>query len=176
MKRWMIATAAVGVAAIGIGAAALAHGPGGSFGGRSSGFAAAMIDALDSDGDAKVSRAEMRAAHEQRLSEWDTDANGSLSPEEFGTGVQAMIEQRRREMFERRFAAIDVDGDGAVSAAEFSAAGAERFGRLDRNGDGFVEFLGRGGGPDVHGRGGPPAGAHERFGRRGHHDRDDDRD
>jgi hypothetical protein len=53
---------------------------------------------------------------------------------------------------------LDADGDGKITRAEFDAEAAQRFARMDRNGDGVVDaaelkdlrdrFGGRGRGPD----------------------------
>lgn len=153
MKRLVIAMAAVALLGGGVAATATAAPDGGKIRG---GFARMFITENDADGDGKVARAELQARRARLLGEWDSNGDGTLSEAEYAAGVRKEIERRRNTRIAERYAAMDVDGDGQVSTEEFALAGAELFGRLDRDRDGFVEFAGRGGphrgGKGPHGR------------------------
>lgn len=74
---------------------------------------------LDANGDGRIDAAEFAAAREKRramrmekrLAKADTDADGSVSVEEFVAARQA------------RLAALDTDGDGILSREEFRQGG-----------------------------------------------------
>lgn len=73
-----------------------------------------LFDALDSDKDGTITRAEAVAAAEKRFAETDTDRNGVISQAE----RDAMHEKMREEHFKR----MDTDGNGQLSREEFRAA------------------------------------------------------
>lgn len=117
------------------------------------------LKAADTNGDGKVTLAEVEAAHrdgklgmhkgrhgkhggkhgmwkggpptaEKILAHMDTDKNGTIEPAE------------ARGPLKTHFADVDADKDGHVTTAELKAAWekkkAEMFGKIDKNGDGFV--------------------------------------
>ena len=89
-----------------------------------------------------------------RFARLDTDDSGGLSQDELRAGHQAHGDRRGEGANKRAHRGMrgakggpgghamlrtaDTDGDGAVSRAEFDAAIAARFARMDGNGDGSV--------------------------------------
>lgn len=93
----------------------------------------------DTDANGQISRDEAKALPRLGKSFDEVDANrdGQLSPEEMRAFHQKMRSARGAERFKK----LDTDGDGRVSAAEAKANAprmAEHFTQLDANGDGFV--------------------------------------
>ena len=87
----------------------------------------------DADNDGRISQAEFVDGRLARLTAADANGDGSVTPEEMRTALQA----RRAERAEKRFAKLDADGNGAITRAEFDAARSERGPRRDRaHGDG----------------------------------------
>ena len=97
-------------------------------------FSERALTRLDTDDDGFVTLAEVQAGRPEATGEWfaqrDADGDGQLSAEElsqrrFGNGIQ-----------------IDADGDDAWSLTEVQAVrpefSAERFNRLDSDGDGLL--------------------------------------
>ncbi|SEL41017.1 EF-hand domain-containing protein [Jannaschia helgolandensis] len=76
-----------------------------------------MMLAFDTDGDGTVSPEELRTGLLAKLGEFDADGDGSLSISEFETLHSAMI----RETMVDRFQYLDADGDGIVTAGEMTA-------------------------------------------------------
>ncbi|MFC5346023.1 EF-hand domain-containing protein [Brevundimonas staleyi] len=79
----------------------------------------------DADRDGRVSRAEFVDARVARLTALDTNRDGQISVEERRAAGQA----RRAERVANRFARLDKDGNGAISREEFTAP---REARADR--------------------------------------------
>lgn len=84
-----------------------------------------MMRMFDTDGDGTTTPEEMRTQLQAKLSEYDSNEDGSLSIMEFEALHSAMI----REMMVDRFQHLDADGDGAVTSEEM-AAPAERMERM----------------------------------------------
>jgi len=99
--------------------------------------------ALDTDGDGKLTKAEVDAARGKPTLLLIADANkdGVVTKEELAKAFTS----RGGQVSDRVFEALDADKDGKISAAEWQAAGERRFARLDRNKDGAVtaDELGR---------------------------------
>jgi hypothetical protein len=111
MKQTLLSTAVLCIALTSFGAAARppepSQGPGGMAG---------FLARFDSDGDGLVTRQEIEAVRAAEFQEADSNADGSLSYDEF----VAMQQQRRAERLANDFALLDQDGNGAISGSEFS--------------------------------------------------------
>lgn len=87
----------------------------------------AMMQMFDADGDGTVTPEELRTQLQARLAEYDSNGDGSLSIAEFEQLHSAMI----REMMVDRFQYLDADGDGSVTPEEM-AAPADRMKRMQK--------------------------------------------
>ena len=96
-----------------------------------------MFDAIDADGDGKLTQAEIDKARNDRHGAHDANGDGSLSLEEVsprcGTRPRARSPCARSRM-------LDSDGDAVVSRAEYDRPLAEIVERLDRDGDGGLSM------------------------------------
>ncbi len=128
-KFALAAVAALGVAAVAVPVVAqqgqMQHGGmmgqhggmmGGSMGMMGGGHSYAMAT-FDTDKDGTLSPEEMTAGIQAELKTYDTDANGTLSLEEFAV----MHAAHTRPMTVRAFQMHDADGDGQVTDAEMAA-------------------------------------------------------
>lgn len=117
-----------------------AHGGGGHGGkmghGRRTDRLMDLMELYDLDGDGKVTQAEIDQGRADRLGEFDSDGDGTLSLQEY----EALWLDAMRERMVDRFQKHDDDGDGQVTVEEFS----ERTGRMvmrgDRNDDGAISL------------------------------------
>jgi Ca2+-binding EF-hand superfamily protein len=107
---------------------------------------AALLKALDGDGDGKLSADELAAATAS-LKTLDRDGDGQLSPRELMAAGAAGRPQpqaggppgRAVEQLLTRWKGFDKDGDGKLSADELPPALQGRFDRVDANGDGAAD-------------------------------------
>jgi Ca2+-binding EF-hand superfamily protein len=76
-----------------------------------------LMQMFDADGDTTATPEEMGAQLQAKLTEYDSDGDGTLSIAEFETLHSAMF----RETMVDRFQYLDADGDGAVTAEEMTA-------------------------------------------------------
>lgn len=121
-----------------------------------------ILQKLDTDGDGRVSKAELARAAEM-FADLDENGDGQLDPRELmgpppeGMALGQRPDGRRPEMDGPRpegdrpgtpqrgpfdgqfFARLDKDGDGKLSKDEATDRIKENFNRLDRNSDGFLE-------------------------------------
>jgi len=126
---------------------AQARGPGEGHGAHGGNMQQMMPDfgTLDTDGDGKVTKAEIDARRLDRQKAMDPDADGFITLEEMKSHAAAQAKQRAEAMVDRMFAGLDTDKDGKLSAAEAMSGpmaggrGMDRmFDRLDRDGDGAI--------------------------------------
>ncbi|MEL7013212.1 MAG: EF-hand domain-containing protein [Pseudomonadota bacterium] len=96
----------------------------------------ARFEALDSDGDGRVTRAELDAHMKARFDRSDANGDGVLSRNELLTQAQNSAEAR----LERRIARMDTNSDGAISFDEMKAARGDRlFERADTDKNGAID-------------------------------------
>jgi Ca2+-binding EF-hand superfamily protein len=77
----------------------------------------AMMQMLDADGDGNVTPQEMREQMQAKLTEYDSDGDGTLSISEFETLHSAMIREKMVDKFQH----LDANGDGAITNDEMTA-------------------------------------------------------
>ena len=121
-KLALAAVAALGLAAVAVPVVAqqgqMQHGGkmGGGMGMMGGGPSYAMAT-FDTNKDGTLSPEEMPAGNQAELKTYDTDGNGTLSLEEFAV----MHAAHTRPMTVRAFQMHDADGDGQVTDAEMAA-------------------------------------------------------
>ena len=108
-----------------------------------------LLREVDTNGDGRITQAEIDAAVNARFARFDANGDGRLSLDEF----TALWADLTRPVTVRAFQFMDPNGDGSITKAEVD----ERFGRLvqrfDRNGDGALSMEDRGGRGGRHGDG-----------------------
>ncbi len=98
-----------------------------------------MFDGLDSDGDGKISPAELAAHREAMFTAADTNGDGLLDRDEIVAHQTAMMAERMGQRAEMMLERRDVSGDGMLSLEEMGKGPAEMgFARLDTDGDGLI--------------------------------------
>ena len=100
------------------------------------GMARISFEALDTNGDGKITQAEMDASKKARFAASDANGDGMLSADEMAVQGKERMAKRIGQMIAKR----DADGDGMLSLAEMGAGrnGNRLFMRVDTNGDGVV--------------------------------------
>lgn len=147
---------------------ATARGPGdglmgmGPMGGGPDG--AMMFEMLDTDGDGRITRAELEAARAETIGGSDANKDGKLSVEELAALEMQMMQRVATARATERVEMLDVDGDGLLSLEELAARPfpARLFARLDADGDEVVTLEEMEAARDRMGRGEGPRGRHHR--------------
>jgi len=91
-----------------------------------------ILMTFDTDGNGRVTQAEIDEYRSKRLAKFDTDGNGSLTLSEY----EALWLAAMREKMVDRFQDLDADGDSVVTTEEFKRPYANLVRHLDKNGDG----------------------------------------
>ena len=111
-----------------------------------------MMDRFDTDGDGKITKAEMATFRDEAMAKYDADKDGNLSLDEF----QGVWLEHMQPRMVRKFQHLDSDGDAKVSSTEINNIMQRMMSHMDRNDDDVISK------DDMRGRGGH------------HNDRDDD--
>ncbi|WP_324751997.1 calcium-binding protein [Roseovarius sp. Pro17] len=96
----------------------------------------AMMQMLDADGDGNVTPEEMREQMQAKLTEYDSDGDGTLSISEFEALHSAMIREKMVDKFQH----LDADGDGAITSDEMTAP-AKKMERMQKMRSGMMEQM-----------------------------------
>lgn len=93
-----------------------------------------ILTTFDTDGDGRVTQAEIDAYRSNRLMKFDADGDGSLKLSEY----EALWLAATRERMVDRFQDLDADGNGAVTTEEFKRPFANLVRHMDKNRDGVL--------------------------------------
>lgn len=91
---------------------------------------------LDKNADGGIARDEVPKMPEPRFSQMDSDGNGVISSDEFAAARSAKGHGKR--WGKGKLPNVDTNGDGKIDVAEAQAAAAQRFAKMDKNGDGVI--------------------------------------
>lgn len=114
-----------------------------------------MFRAADTNDDRRLSVSEFKTATGERFTAADADGDGEVTQDE----TLEYIIERMKERIDEAFQRADQDENGTVSEAEYAERMLQRFGRMDRNDDGFLSREDRRG---PGGRGGHDRDRHDR--------------
>ncbi|MDA8747641.1 EF-hand domain-containing protein [Litoreibacter sp.] len=95
------------------------------------------FEALDTDANGEVTKAEMEAAADARFAKSDINSDGFLTKDELGQDANKRATKRIDRMFEHR----DANNDGKLSTQELRPSderAAERFARVDTDNSGGI--------------------------------------
>jgi len=112
----------------------------GSHGGQDRMVAMFDFDALDTDKDGKITKAEVDAQRLARVTAADANGDGLLNAGELGAMELARMTGRATDRAARMMTRLDANADGQLSAAELAAGPqpVNMFDRIDTDGDGAV--------------------------------------
>jgi Ca2+-binding EF-hand superfamily protein len=102
---------------------------------RHAGRAHVMFEMMDENKDGKVPKAEAEAFRSRNFAEFDKDANGELSLDEYTALVTSFVAKQVAKRFERQ----DTDKSGGLNQEEAGGRMAKMFEHLDKNDDGAIE-------------------------------------
>lgn len=91
---------------------------------------------VDSDGNGKVTAAELQPRAEKRFARLDADKNGAVTAAEIDAALTRALERRRDRLMSR----LDADKDGAVSRAELDRYVEQMVAAADGDHDGGVSL------------------------------------
>lgn len=94
-----------------------------------------LMELYDQNDDGALTQDEIDTVRAERLQQFDSNGDGSLSLEEY----QALWLDAMRERMVDQFQRHDDDGDGLVTAEEFGERQAKMVARMDRNDDGKID-------------------------------------
>lgn len=94
-----------------------------------------MMESFDTNGDGKLSQAEIDESRGARFGKFDADGDGVLNLQEY---EQLWLDAMREVMVDR-FQDLDADGNAGVTAEEFARPFQKMVERRDRNGDGVID-------------------------------------
>lgn len=114
--------------------------------GRRGNMARMFMERFDTDGDGKVTQAEIDAKVEATFASADANGDGKVTLDEFKVAYQTEFSERRVRAFQR----LDRDGDGKISEDEYNRRMERMISRMEQR-DGDDDKKGRGG-PRGHGR------------------------
>ena len=95
-------------------------------------MAMATFDSSDTDGDGKLTQAEIDQVRNSRHAAHDANGDGKLGLEEFA----GLWQETTRPLTVRAFQMLDTDGDAVITRSEYDRPLANIVQRLDRDGDG----------------------------------------
>ena len=98
-----------------------------------------IFSAIDTDGDNRLSQAEIDQVRNDRHAAHDADGDGNLSLEEFA----GLWHEATRPLTVRAFQILDADGDAVITRTEYDQLLANIVERLDRNRDGRLSMSDR---------------------------------
>jgi Ca2+-binding EF-hand superfamily protein len=95
---------------------------------------------MDANGDGKVSRAEHAAAAKQMFTECDANRDGIVTAVEMDASMAAKGEKLAADdkTSVEKIQMIDGNNDGRLTAVEHAAGTEKMFGKMDKDGDGFL--------------------------------------
>jgi hypothetical protein len=101
----------------------------------------AEFDAMDLDGDDRLSPQEHSRGAREMFEAMDADADGEVTAAEMEAASEAITggpADADDPTAEEKIAVIDGDGDGVLSAAEHAAGAESMFAAMDSDADGFL--------------------------------------
>jgi Ca2+-binding EF-hand superfamily protein len=103
--------------------------------------ALADFDAIDADGDGRISAAEHGAGAKKMFQAMDQDRDDRVTAAEMSAAQRAISgagSTSRPMSSEEKIRVVDTNGDGILSAAEHENASREMFAKMDADKDGFL--------------------------------------
>ena len=100
-------------------------------------FAERRFEKLDANHDGVVTLAEYTTAAVAKFKELDPSGKGRITAPDIAASPKA--HERAEHVSERIVKRLDTNADGVVSREEFVAAAKQRFARIDKNGDGYID-------------------------------------
>jgi Ca2+-binding EF-hand superfamily protein len=95
---------------------------------------------MDANGDGKISRAEHAAGAKQMFSQCDANRDGIVTATEMQAAATAQGEKpgKHDKTAAEKIKEIDQNADGQLTVAEHEAGTEKMFGKMDKDGDGFL--------------------------------------
>lgn len=95
---------------------------------------------MDADANGKISRLEHAAAAKQMFAQCDANQDGTVTAAEMDQAMTAKGEKigKHDKSSAEKIQMIDQNGDGQLTLAEHNAGTDKMFGKMDKDGDGFL--------------------------------------